>query len=135
MMRNILLVTACCLFLAFAVSVAVAEEPAAPAAEQPAVAPAAPAAEQPAVAPAAPAAEQPAVKSEGMAPKAHHKHMAMHSEKIKAVQEALNKAGSQLKVDGKMGKMTRKALKKFQKENGLKVTGKPDVETLAKLGV
>jgi peptidoglycan hydrolase-like protein with peptidoglycan-binding domain len=139
MMRNILLVMVCCLLLAFAVSVTVAQEGAAPAAEQPPAAteqPAAPAEQSPATAeqPAtAPAAEQPAAAAEEKAPPAEP--MAMDAEKIKAVQEALNKAGAQLKVDGKVGKMTRKALKKFQKRNDLPVTGKPDAGTLAKLGI
>jgi len=56
-------------------------------------------------------------------------------EKIRAVQEALKEAGFKLKVDGLMGKKTRVALKKFQKDNGLEVTGKPDEATLAKLGI
>ncbi len=61
---------------------------------------------------------------------------AASSERIKQVQEALNKsAGADLKVDGVMGKQTRATLKKYQKENALKVTGKADEETLAKLGV
>ena len=34
-----------------------------------------------------------------------------------------------------MNKATRKALKAFQKENGLKETGKADKETLEKLGL
>ena len=60
---------------------------------------------------------------------------AMPSEKIRAVQTALNNAGFTLQEDGFMGKKTKEALKKFQKENGLKVTGKADKETLAKLGI
>jgi len=56
-------------------------------------------------------------------------------EKIRDLQEALNKAGFKVKVDGLTGKKTRAALKKFQKKNGLNVTGKPDEATLAKLGI
>jgi peptidoglycan hydrolase-like protein with peptidoglycan-binding domain len=56
-------------------------------------------------------------------------------EKVKAIQEALNKAGAKLKVDGIMGPKTKAALEKFQKKHGLKVTGEPDKETLAKLGL
>lgn len=56
-------------------------------------------------------------------------------EKVKAIQEALNKAGATLKVDGIMGKKTMQAIKNFQKKQGLKVTGEPDKETLAKLGI
>ena len=138
MMRNILLTAVCCLFLVFAVSIAAAQEGAAPTAEQPPAAmeqPAVPAEQPPAaVQPTAPtAAEQPTAAAEEKAPAATS--MAMDAEKIKAVQGALNKIGAQLKVDGKMGKMTRKALKKFQKRNGLTVTGKPDAGTLAKLGI
>jgi len=139
-MRNILMITVCCLVLAFTVSMAAAQEaapPASPAApseqapatmEKPAAPPAeqAPSMETPATAPA----EQPAAK-----PAKHKGRKHMASEKVKAVQEALNKAGAQLNADGKMGKTTRKALKKYQKENGLKVTGKPDAETLAKMGI
>ena len=55
--------------------------------------------------------------------------------KIKAVQQALNKAGYGVKVDGKMGPETQSALMKFQKDKGLKVTGRADAQTTAKLGV
>ncbi|HIJ55853.1 MAG TPA: peptidoglycan-binding protein [Deltaproteobacteria bacterium] len=57
------------------------------------------------------------------------------SPKIKAVQAALIKAGFKLQADGLMGPKTRAALKKYQKTQGLKVTGKPDKDTLTKLGV
>lgn len=57
------------------------------------------------------------------------------NQRVRAVQKALNKEGFKLKVDGLMGKHTRAAIKKFQKENGLKVTGKPDAATLVKLGI
>lgn len=39
------------------------------------------------------------------------------------------------KVDGKMGKNTSDALKKFQQESGIPLTGKPDSETIAQLRV
>ena len=52
-----------------------------------------------------------------------------------AVQEALNAKGYKVKVDGKMGKETRKALSEFQKSNGLKADGKASKATLDKLGV
>ncbi len=52
---------------------------------------------------------------------------------VMQVQEALNKQGFKLKLDGLMGPKTRGALKKYQKKNGLKVTGKTDKTTLAKL--
>ena len=57
------------------------------------------------------------------------------NKQIMAVQEALNKSGAKLKVDGRMGKQTRAAIKKYQSANGLKATGKADPATLAKLGV
>ncbi len=54
---------------------------------------------------------------------------------VKAIQEALNKAGAALKADGKMGKETRAALKKFQSEHGLKATGYANKATLKALDV
>lgn len=54
---------------------------------------------------------------------------------VKALQGALNTHGAKLKVDGKMGKLTREAIKKFQKDNGLKVTGYANKKTREKLGV
>jgi len=54
---------------------------------------------------------------------------------VKALQEALNKNGAKLKVDGLMGGKTRAALKAYQKANGLKTTGKADKATKAKLGI
>lgn len=67
-----------------------------------------------------------------------HKKMAkkpMKSDKIMAVQKALNGAGFKLTEDGFMGKHTRQALMKYQKANNLKPTGKADMETMAKLGI
>jgi peptidoglycan hydrolase-like protein with peptidoglycan-binding domain len=57
------------------------------------------------------------------------------SKSVMAVQEALNKNGAKLKVDGLMGKGTRAALKKYQAANGLKATGRADKATRTKLGV
>jgi peptidoglycan hydrolase-like protein with peptidoglycan-binding domain len=58
------------------------------------------------------------------------------SDSVKALQAALNaKGGANVKVDGKMGKETRDALKKYQSANGLKATGRSDAATRAKLGV
>jgi peptidoglycan hydrolase-like protein with peptidoglycan-binding domain len=57
------------------------------------------------------------------------------SDQTMAVQKALNKEGYKLKDDGLMGKHTRAAIRSFQKKNGLKATGTPDEETLAKLGI
>ena len=54
---------------------------------------------------------------------------------VMAVQEALNRHGAKLKVDGMMGIKTRTALKRYQAQNGLKPTGRLDKATRAKLGV
>jgi peptidoglycan hydrolase-like protein with peptidoglycan-binding domain len=52
-----------------------------------------------------------------------------------AIQKALNKEGYKIKDDGLMGKHTRAAIEAFQKKNGLQISGNPDEETLAKLGI
>jgi len=58
------------------------------------------------------------------------------SQDVKAIQEALQKNGYDPgPADGRMGSKTRTALKDYQKSQGLKDTGRPDSETLAKLGV
>lgn len=62
----------------------------------------------------------------------HHK---VGSPAVKNAQEALNRNGATLAVDGKMGKKTIAALKSFQKKNGLKATGKLDAKTKSALGV
>jgi len=59
----------------------------------------------------------------------------MSNHEIKAVQEALNHNGYKLATDGIMGNHTISALKNFQKKNDLKVTGRPNAETLAKLNI
>ncbi len=63
------------------------------------------------------------------------KHMARKapSKSAMALQEALNKHGATLKVDGHIGPATRAAIKKFQAANGLKATGHADKATMAKL--
>ena len=115
-----------------------ADQPAAaqPAVAQPAVtAPAAaqPAAAQPAV--TAPAAAQPAVTAPAKAKKTKAMKAVKRSPKVRTLQDALNSKGAKLKVDGIMGKKTRMALKSFQKQNGLKVTGKVDSATKKALGL
>jgi peptidoglycan hydrolase-like protein with peptidoglycan-binding domain len=60
---------------------------------------------------------------------------AVPSDVVKSVQEALNKEGYKLKVDGLMGKHTQIALRRYQKKHRLKVTGKADEATLGKLGI
>jgi len=57
------------------------------------------------------------------------------SNKIMAMQEALNKNGAKPTVDGFTGKKTRAALRNFQKASGLKVTGTLNNSTRAKLGI
>ncbi len=54
---------------------------------------------------------------------------------VKALQEALNRQGVSVKVDGVMGPATREAIKTFQGQHHLPVSGEPDEATLAKLGV
>ena len=39
------------------------------------------------------------------------------------------------KADGAMGNKTIEAIKRFQQDNGLPATGKPDSETLSKLRI
>lgn len=52
------------------------------------------------------------------------------------IQLALNSRGyCNCTVDGKFNQKTQLAVKAFQKDNGLRVTGLPDTETLNKLGV
>ncbi|MBU1154250.1 MAG: peptidoglycan-binding protein [Proteobacteria bacterium] len=104
-----------------------------PAAAQPAVAAPAPAA--PAVAAPAPAAPAPAKAVAAQKAKAPKSVTAKPNAKVRALQDTLNSKGAKLKVDGMMGKKTRMALKAFQKENGLKVTGKVDAATKKALGL
>ncbi len=54
---------------------------------------------------------------------------------VKALQEALNKQGIAVKVDGVLDDATRAAVKKYQSQHHLPVTGEPDKATLDKLGV
>ena len=62
-------------------------------------------------------------------------HKAVGNAHVKAIQEALDKSGAKLKVDGLMGKETEAALKKFQATHHLKVTGTADKATLKALDV
>ncbi|HLI12326.1 MAG TPA: peptidoglycan-binding domain-containing protein [Alphaproteobacteria bacterium] len=67
---------------------------------------------------------------------AHHKmHHKAGSASVKSLQDALNKQGASLTVDGKMGPKTRAALKSFQQAHGLKATGHVDKATKAALGM
>ncbi len=59
----------------------------------------------------------------------------LSSATVKALQEALNKQGIAVKVDGALDAATREAVKKYQSQHHLPVTGEPDKATLDKLGV
>ena len=60
---------------------------------------------------------------------------ALSESTIKALQEALNKQGIAVKTDGVLNDETRTAIKKYQTQHHLPVTGEPDKATLDKLGV
>lgn len=89
------------------------------------------------VAPVAMAADQPAAAKPAVAKEAKAKPVkaVKVNPKVRALQDALNKNGANLKVDGVWGKQTKAALKEFQKAKGLKVTGKVDKATKAALGL
>jgi peptidoglycan DL-endopeptidase CwlO len=105
--------------------------------QQPAPAQAAPA--TPAPAPAAPATQAPAAAAPAPSTAAPGttapapRQRASRSERIQRLQNALNQHGASVTVDGKMGPQTRAALEDFQKSHNLKVTGRPDRETIAAL--
>jgi peptidoglycan hydrolase-like protein with peptidoglycan-binding domain len=54
---------------------------------------------------------------------------------ITAVQKALVKAGYKIKIDGRYGRQVRSALKKYQRKNRLKITGRIDRATIEKMGI
>lgn len=54
---------------------------------------------------------------------------------VRALQEALNKQGIAVKVDGAISDELRAAIRKYQSQHHLPVTGEPDRATLDKLGV
>lgn len=54
---------------------------------------------------------------------------------IRALQQALNGQGIAVKVDGILGEGTRAALRAYQTQHHLPVTGEPDAATLEKLDV
>jgi peptidoglycan DL-endopeptidase CwlO len=56
-------------------------------------------------------------------------------QRIEAMQTALNANGAHLAVDGRMGPKTRAALRTYQRQHDLRVTGRMDSETLSALGV
>lgn len=77
------------------------------------------------------AAEAPPAHSMPMQPM-HHAPKMLPAD-VQQLQEALNKAGAHLKVDGHWGAKSRAALRHFQHAHGLPATGHPDPETVAKL--
>lgn len=76
----------------------------------------------------------PALANKGMHSESSRGGM-MHSQSdITSVQEKLNERGYDVgTIDGKMGKKTSQAIKKFQKDEGLSVTGTLDQSTYAAL--
>lgn len=60
---------------------------------------------------------------------------ALSESTIKSLQEALNKQGIAVKADGLLTDETRAAIRKYQSQHHLPVTGEPDRATLDKLGV
>lgn len=77
-------------------------------------------------APPAPPAPPPAPPMPpGLTPQQQH---------VAQLQTALNANGAHLDVDGRMGAKTRAALKTFQAQHKLKVTGQPDSATIKALG-
>lgn len=87
------------------------------------------------------AEKAPAAALQAAAPAAvtKHAHVMKHkravSAQVKALQEALNKGGAKLAVDGYLGKKTREALKLYQTKHGLKSSGHADRKTLEALGL
>ena len=62
--------------------------------------------------------------------------MSVNADQVRALQQALKDQGYDPgDIDGKMGPKTQAALRDYQQKQGLKATGRPDAETLAKLGV
>jgi peptidoglycan hydrolase-like protein with peptidoglycan-binding domain len=71
-------------------------------------------------------------KTEG--PEDHH-GAAMHQNVMTAQQALKDKGHDPGMIDGRMGRHTRAALADYQKAEGLKVTGRLDDDTRAKLGM
>jgi peptidoglycan hydrolase-like protein with peptidoglycan-binding domain len=58
---------------------------------------------------------------------------ATHSQRVALVQEALDSTGAKVRIDGAWGPATEAALKHYQRQNGLVVTGQLDKATQTKL--
>lgn len=57
----------------------------------------------------------------------------MSRTEVQHVQRALNNAGYDVRVDGKWGPSTQRALRDYQQAHGLAATGRPNRDTLAAL--
>jgi peptidoglycan DL-endopeptidase CwlO len=81
--------------------------------------------------PSAAAPSTTAPSSTSMPAKKMGMHHGMHhgSQNVSAAQDALNKEGANLKVDGRYGPKTRAAIKSYQQAHGLKATGHLDKST------
>jgi hypothetical protein len=66
---------------------------------------------------------------------AWHRKQAARAQMVDRVQTVLNSGGANLKVDGRCGPKTMAALRVFQKQHKLKVTGLPNAATLKALGI
>lgn len=73
--------------------------------------------------------------STGKSPASGTSRPMMSPDRVRSLQQALNDKGATIKVDGVWGHQTRQALSDFQKNQGLKVTGRLDKETSDKLGL
>lgn len=80
-----------------------------------------------------PATPTPAAKPAKVAKAKPVMHHPVPSAQVREVQQALVDRGLGIKVDGLMGPETRGALKYYQAENHLTVTGRIDPETLSSL--
>ena len=60
---------------------------------------------------------------------------AIPGSRVKALQEALSEQGMTVTADGVLDEETRAAIRKYQSQHHLPVTGEPDQATLDKLGV
>ena len=83
---------------------------------------------------AAPPPPPPAATAPVAPSPARHMSSGSHN-RVAKVQTALNANGAQLTVDGRMGSKTVAALKDYQQQHKLKVTGRPDTATAKSLGV
>lgn len=59
----------------------------------------------------------------------------MSRRQIEELQAALQSGGAQVTTDGIWGPKTAAALREFQKQKGLKITGRPDRDTAQKLNI